>query len=172
MDDRYNSKWYLKRCGQNEIIKKHLIFLINKHKESSLPFTNNQLFYLNYEDLLEIAIAAANKKISISLNEGFDFSNKKDGKFSIVRSHSYGKMYSASISGCNRKEYILACVYEGIQKKFYYFSFPATLTEHSIPFELGTGNPKVYSRNGKHPMWEKYHCKTFEEMACGYRKTK
>jgi hypothetical protein len=170
MKDRYNTPWYGKRIKQNKIIKKHLISIIKKHIEHDFPLTCAELGYLNYEDLLEIAIAAVNKKISINLGNGYDFSNKKDGKFSIVRSNSYGKNYSALITNCEHKEYILACVYEGIQEKFYYFSFPATLKQHTIPFELGTGNPKRLTTKGLHPMWNLYQCDTFEDMATGRRK--
>ena len=156
---RLKEQWYSKRIKQNKNIKNHLIELIEEHKNSKFPWTKKELSYLNYEDLLEIAIATANKKISISLGAGSDFTNGRDAKFSIVRYHNYGKHYAAGITGCKGKDHILACVYEGIQEKFYYFSFPATLKEHSIPFDTVTGDPKL-----NNPMWKHHHIK-FKDMA-------
>ena len=156
---RLKEEWYSKRIKQNKIIKTHLIGLIEQYKNSKFPWTNKELSYLNYEDLLEIAIATANNTISITLGAGSDFTNGRDAKFSIVRSHNYGKNYSAGVTGCSGKDHILACVYEGIQEKFYYFSFPATKTEHTIPFDKITGEPKT-----NNPMWD-YCYADFKKMA-------
>ena len=156
---RLKEHWYNKRIKQNKNIKQHLISLIDQLKNSKFPWTKKELSYLNYEDLLEIAIATANKKISISLGAGSDFTNGYDAKFSTVRYNSAGKGYSALIPGCENKDHILACVYEGIQEKFYYFSFPATLKQHTIPFELVTGEPKW-----NNPIWN-YYYDNFKDMA-------
>lgn len=161
---RYKKEWYDKRIKQNKIIKKHLIRIIMSYKENTLNWTKRQLRDLNYEDLFEIAVAAVNKNDSIVLGAGRDWSCGRDGKVSIVRTNSYGKKYSAGITGCLEKEYILALVYEPINEKFYYFSFPPTLVEHTIPFEVGTGMPKRETKTGTHYMWENYECKSFEEM--------
>jgi hypothetical protein len=156
---RLKEEWYSKRIKQNEIIKTHLIGLIEKYQNSTFPWTKKELSYLNYEDLLEIAIATANKNVSITLGSGSDFTNGRDAKFSIVRSYSYGKSYAAGITKCDTKDHILACVYEGIQEKFYYFSFPSMMSEHTIPFDKVTGEPKT-----KNPMWD--YCYTdFKKMA-------
>ena len=93
------------------------------------------------------------------MGAGSDFDNGADAKFSIARRYSRGASYAAGITGCDNKEHILACVYEGIQEKFYYFSFPAILKEHTVPFDRFTGAPKISNY-----MWN-HECKTFEEMA-------
>ena len=157
--DRFKADWYDKKINQNNKIQKHLISIIEQNKNSYFPWNTKDLFCLGYEDLLEIAIATVNKKISITLGAGSDFDNGADAKFSIVRQHSWGTQYAAGITGCANKEHILACVYEGIQEKFYYFSFPSMMKEHSIPFEVGTGMPK-----DSNYMW-RHECKSFEEMA-------
>lgn len=163
--ERYSYNWYQKRIKQNAIIKEFLISIIFKHAEEDFPWTKKDLWHLTYADLLEIAVVAANKSIHIQLSKGFDFSNGGDSKFSIVRNHSNGTSYSSGVTGCKNKKFILACVYEGIQEKFYFFAFPQSLDEHSIPFDPVTGDPKRTTRNGKNKMWEKYECDTFEIMA-------
>ena len=165
VSERYKKDWYDKRINQNKNIKKFLINKILQYKEKSLTWKRSDLMNLEYADLLEIAVTAVNKKTSIVLGEGQDWSDGKDGKVSIVRTHSYGTSYSALISNCKRKKKIAALVYEGIQEKFYFFNFPVTLVEHSIPFDLETGNPKKFSQKGHNIMWKLYECKTFEEMA-------
>ena len=157
--ERYKADWYDKKIKQNTKIQKHLISIIEKHKGVYFPFEIKKLSCLGYEDLLEIAIATVNKKISIIVAAGADFCNGADAKFSIVRKFNYGRNYAAGITGCKHKDHILACVYEGIQEKFYYFSFPATLNEHTIPFDRETGEPKTDNY-----MWD-YEYKTFEKMA-------
>lgn len=160
---RFNADWYDKKIKQNNKIQKHLISIIDKHKNSYFPWDTKNLYCLGYEDLLEIAIATVNKKISITLGTGADFDNGADAKFSIARKNSTGgKSYSALVPGCSLKEHILCCVYEGIQEKFYYFSFPATLKEHTIPFDRETGDPKTSNY-----MWD-HEYKTFEKMAKSY----
>ena len=161
ISERYKEVWYQKRINQNKKIKQHLIKIIEKHKEANFMWTKTDLMFLNYEDLLEIAIVAVNKKISITLGAGSDMSNNKDAKFSVVRKFGGAQaQYGSLITNCTGKEHILCCVYEGIQNKFYYFSFPATLKEHSIPFDRITGEPKR-----KNYMWKNYECDSFEEMA-------
>jgi hypothetical protein len=157
--NRFKADWYDKKIKQNTKIQKHLISIIEKHKGAHFPFEIKKLYCLGYEDLLEIAIATVNKKISITLGAGSDFDNGADAKFSIVRKYSGGTQYAAGITGCDNKEHILACVYEGIQEKFYYFSFPATLKEHTVPFDKDTGAPKISNY-----MWN-HEYKTFEKMA-------
>jgi len=158
--DRLRADWYDKKIKQNTKIQQHLISIIEKHKNSYFPWDTKYLYCLGYEDLLEIAIATVNKKISITLGAGSDFNNGADAKFSIARKNSTGnRVYSALVPGCESKQHILACVYEGIQEKFYYFSFPATLKQHTIPFDRETGEPKTNNY-----MWD-YEYKTFEKMA-------
>lgn len=121
--ERYKKSWYDKRIKQNKMIKDHLITVIMKYKEVALKWSKEELYCLNYEDLFEIAVAAVNKKCSIVLGDGRDWSCGRDGKVSIARFHNHGTSYTAGVVGCKNKTHILALVYEGIQGKFYYFSF-------------------------------------------------
>lgn len=164
IEQRYNKSWYDKRIKQNRNIKKFLIDIILSYKEIGLDWSDKELTCLNYEDLFEIAVATVNKTCDIVLGKGQDWSCGRDGKVSVVRTHNYGQNYSAGITGCKHKKHILALVYEPIQEKFYFFNFPAWLTEHSIPFDAYTGDPKRYTRNGPNEMWDYYSCDTFEEM--------
>ena len=177
IEQRYNIAHYDKRMKQNRILKTFLINEILKYKEKKLNWTKEDLSWLNYEDLWEILIAAIAKKCSIDLSTGKDWSCddwkiNPDGKVSIVRINNYGRNYSAGITGCRNKEWIFALVYENIQEKFYFFSFPATLAEHSIPFDVETGDPKRITRDGKNKMWAKYECKNIKEMIKSIQKTK
>jgi hypothetical protein len=164
IEQRYNKIWYDKRIKQNRNIKNFLIDKICYHKEKELNWTKEDLFSLNYEDLFEIAVAAVNKNLDIVLGEGQDWNCGTDGKVSVVRSNNYGQSYSALIKARNKK-HIRALIYEGIQEKFYFFNFPARLAEHSIPFDIKTGEPKKYTRNGHNTMWYHWECQSFEEMA-------
>ena len=154
---RFKADWYDKKINQNNKIQQHLISIIDKNKNSRFPWNTKDLYCLGYEDLLEIAIATVNKKLSITLGTGADFDNGADAKFSIVRKTN--STYSALVPGCEMKEHILCCVYEGIREKFYYFSFPAMLDQHTIPFDRTTGDPKRSNY-----MWQ-YEYKSFKDMA-------
>ena len=176
IEQRYNIAHYNKRIKQNRIIESYLIDKILKHKEKKLNWTAEDLNYLRYEDLWEICIAAVAKKCRIDLSTGKDWSCEDwkinpDGKVSIVRTSGYGRNYSAGITGCRNKEWIFALVYENIQEKFYFFSFPATLDEHTIPFDLVTGDPRKYSYGyRKVPMWNHVY-ESIEEMIKSIQKT-
>jgi hypothetical protein len=163
-ENRYNKIWYDKRIKQNQNIKNFLIDKIFHHKEKGLNWNREELFSLNYEDLFEIAVAAVNKNINIVLGDGQDWSCGTDGKVSVARLNNYGQSYSALVKSRNKK-HIRALIYEGIQEKFYFFNFPVKLIEHSIPFNVDTGEPKRYTRNGCNTMWYHWECQSFEEMA-------
>jgi hypothetical protein len=158
--ERFKADWYDKKHKQNSIIKRHLIDIINQYKGPGFPWTTEELKELGYEDLLEIAVPVCNKHITITLGAEKDWSNFADGKVSIVRKNGKEcKSYSALVSGCKNKKHIFCCVYEGIQQKFYYFSFPVSKGQHTIPFNPITGEPATDNY-----MWN-FECKTFEEMA-------
>ena len=155
---RFKFDWYSKKINQNKRIRAWLLEKIDQHKDTNFPWLNNDLCCLENEYLHEIAIATANTSLTVTATDGEDFDNGADAKLSIVRNHGYGKSYSSLIN-CRNKTYILATVYENIQDKFYFFAFPPTIAEHSIPFDLHTGAPKR-----KNYMW-KHEYTTFEEMA-------
>lgn len=164
LKERFNADWYQKRIQDNRKVKQHLIAKIREHATLEFPFDFDELTHLNYEDLLEIAVATVNKQVKITLGEGSDLSNGADCKFSIARVHNYGRSYSSGVK-CKNKKFVYACVYERIQDRFYYFAFPTEFKEHSIPFNLYTGEPKRYGRGGKNIMWT-WECESFEQMAC------
>jgi hypothetical protein len=163
-ESRYKAAWYNKRIRNNSVIKQFLINVIETHKEKDFPFVTDDLYYLNYEDLFEIAVATVNKTIGITLGAGSDWSDNKDGKFSIVRTNSYGRSYSGLVN-CRNKTYIRFMCYEEINNAFYFFNFPlkkfkgATLKEFSVPFDTVTGLPKE-----GHWSWS-WKANSFEEMA-------
>lgn len=158
---RYRAPWYTKRIAQNRQIVKFLIDRILQHSEPDFPWSKSDLKYLKYDDLLEIAIATVNKNLEITLGAGSDYSNNVDAKFSVVRKNGTAKnpQYSALISGCQNKEHVFACVYEENKEKFYFFSFPVHLKQHSIPFDRDSFEPRLDNY-----MWQ-YKYDTFEEMA-------
>jgi hypothetical protein len=154
--DRYKLDHYGKRIKQNSAIKTFCIGKILEH-EPELGFTADELQALNYEDLLEIAIAAVNKNISITLGMGQDFDNGFDAKAVIARVNSYGKRYSGGVK-CKHKDACYVMLYENYHDKFYFFALPTSnVVEVDIPFHLN-GNP---NRNNK---WWDYECDSFEEM--------
>ena len=156
LDQRLNLSWYQKRISQNTAIKNFLVAKIQEH-QSDIGYSKEELLYLNYEDLLEIAIACVNKKISVVLGAGKDFCNEMDAKFSIARINSRGQRYSAGFK-CKLKKGLYSVVYENNHDKFYFFVLPAGyMQEIDIPFTLD-GRPK---RTNK---WWAYEVDTFEEM--------
>lgn len=161
---RFKKEWYDKRIKQNRNIKNHLIEIINENKDANFAWKPEELFCLNYEDLLEIAVAVINVDCTIVLGAGKDWDCGRDGKVSIVRLHNYGKHYTAGIVGCKNKTHIVAMVYECIQEKFYYFNFPVAMDEHSIPFNVETGEPIRTTSRGPNKMWDQYECTSFKQM--------
>jgi len=161
-ESRYKAAWYNKRIRNNSVIKPFLINVIETHKEKDFPFVINDLYYLNYEDLFEIAVATVNKTIGITLGAGSDWSDNADGKFSIVRSNSYGAAYS-SLVDCANKTHIRFMCYEEGNNKFYFFNFPLykfkrKYKQFAVPFTL-TGLPQK-----GHWSWA-WEVDSFETMA-------
>ena len=156
LHSRLNMEWYEKRITQNTAIKNFLVAKIQKH-QTNIGYKKEELLYLNYEDLLEIAIACVNKKISVVLGAGKDFSNEMDAKFSIVRINGYGRRYSSNVK-CKLKKGLYNVVYENNYNKFYFFCLPAgQMQEIDIPFTID-GRPK---RTNK---WWNFEVDSFEEM--------
>tara|TARA_B110000977_G_C10809039_1_gene389520 strand:+ start:107 stop:658 length:552 start_codon:yes stop_codon:yes gene_type:complete len=158
--DRYKLDHYSKRIKQNSAIKTFCISKILQH-DPAIGYNADQLQSLNYEDLLELAIAAVNKDINITLGAGKDFDNGFDAKASIVRLNSRGKSYSGGVK-CKHKKACYVMLYENYHDKFYFFAIPTEgCLEVDLPFSL-SGHPK---RKNK---WWRYECDTFEEM-CGIK---
>ena len=112
----------------------------------------------------EHAIAHLSGTKVISQNHA-DLSCGSDAKLSTVRNCSYGRAYSAPVTGIHNKTGdLLVQVYERKQNKFYYFRIPYHSYSHipkssniEIPFTLD-GNPR---RSNK---WWAYEVDTFEQM--------
>jgi len=163
--DRYKAEWFTRKINQNKNIKTFLIDKILTRKESDFPWNTTELKDLNYEDLFEIAVAVTNKRIKVLCEKGRDWTYGADGKVSIVRNN--GSKYTAGITGCKHKKYILALVYERQQDKFYLFAFPPRIKEHSIPFDLdGTPNTDNYMWDYRIADWEHFCNRAHTWMAC------
>jgi len=165
--DRLMLSWYEKRATANKTIKKFLIDHIKKYSKEEYDLTAkvDNLNYLNYEDLLELAIAVTNKNIKITLGAGKDFDNGWDAKMYSVRTHSSGKAYSAA-PHCASKEKLAMCVFEPIQENFFFFAINDLDNKKyvSIPFELN-GDPK---RENK---WWSYEKESLSHMVSAFNQT-
>lgn len=154
---RYNLNWYNKRIKQNKNLKDFLVGKIVEH-DQKFKKQQQELYYLNYEDLLELAIAAANKDLKIVLGAGKDFDNGGDAKVSIVRLNCSGRRYSANVK-VKLKKLAQSLIYEPINEKFYFFVLPSIhMQEIDIPFDF-QGNPKTSNR------WWNFEVSSFEHMA-------
>jgi hypothetical protein len=127
------------------------------------------LISLGYDDLLELAIATVNKKLTIVLGQGRDFCDGSDAKFCCVRTSGYGKSYSAAVTGVKNKigDLRVHC-YERKLDKFYYFVIPHKLyrdiprtSNIEIPFELDR-TPRT--ENKCRINWWDCSVPTFEKM--------
>lgn len=104
----------------------------------------------------------------VSLNNA-DLSDGSDAKMISVRTSSYGKSYTAPVSGIYNKtgELRVQC-YERKQDTFYYFVIPRDVYAHipknsniEIPFEID-GEPRRV--NNCKVNWWWFEVKNFEEM--------
>ena len=167
--DRLNISWYMKRTRTNQIIKNFLIDHIKKYnnEEYLLLDSTTHMKYLNYEDLLELAIGVTSKDINITLGEGEDFDNGWDAKMYSVRTHSKGLNYSASVNAYN-KEKLAVCIFEPIQEKFYFFAIEncKDMKYVSIPFELN-GDPKRVSKGISNEWWS-YEKESLADMVSSF----
>ena len=152
---------FIKRADQNIALKNHFIDTIKEYRDDDLLLSDEQLFGLNYEDLLEVAIGVVNTKVAITCDVGEDFDDESDAKCVIVRHHNGA--YSAGVTGVmNKNGALRVVVYEGQLKRFYYFYIPLTaykgMSHVEIPFTL-SGSPKRMNK------WWAYECPTFNVMA-------
>lgn len=116
----------------------------------------------------EQAIANYNGTNVVSLDHA-DLSCGSDAKLATVRTSSYGKSYSAPVSGIyNKTGDLLVQVYERKQNKFYWFRLPNNTYCHipktsniEIPFD-SNGNPRRRNNKEFNP-WD-HECMSFEEM--------
>ena len=164
-DDRLLNERFIKRANQNIALKNLFVNIIKEYRGDDLLLSDEQLFGLNYEDLLEVAIGVINTKVAITCEVGEDFDDESDAKCVVVRHHASGANYAGAITGVSNKNGALRVVmYEGIQERFYYFYISLSAYAHlthsiEIPFFKGTGAPK---RKNK---WWQYECKSFKHIA-------
>ena len=119
----------------------------------------------------ELALCDLGGHEHVSLNSGDLCRNGKisDAKISSVRTHGYGRAYSAPVTNIHGKKGCLRVqVYERKLNQFYYFVFPRRTYSNipkssniDIPFNLD-GTPRT--RNRSRVNWWNYRVDTFEEM--------
>jgi hypothetical protein len=184
---RYKTAWYSKRILQNSKIQKFLIKMINKHKEPTFPWSNQELRFLKNEDLAEIAIAAVNKTLDIVLGESRDHSDGSDTKCIINaarnnikqsprtgKSHWTNSYFVPGVKG--KKGAIRVVAYNTHLDKFEFFYIPhkeiAGISTLEIPIETyrtesSNHVPTFTGRvpEGQRSKWYKHECMSFEEMA-------
>ena len=166
--DRLQIPWYEKRAKANRCIKKFLIDHIKKYNNEELEEKEIEMLkYLNYGDLLEIAIGVTSKNIKIALGVGEDFDNGWDAKMYSVRVHNSGRSYGASINAYN-KEKLVACLFEPIQEKFYFFAIKncKDMKYVNIPFDQN-GDPKRVSKGVPNEWWF-YEKESLADMVSGF----
>jgi hypothetical protein len=185
--DRYRKFWYDKKISQDSEFKKHLMAIIKKHQEKDFPWTSKELSHLTYENLAEIAIAAVNKKLTITVTSGQDHNDRSDTKCVISQYRNNNKfdsktgksnwMHSYSIVGTKNKEGALRVIaYNTILKKFEYFYIPfgcydnqaksnkVEIVLESFSVEPGV-TPKFTGEQVTKSKWLVHKCESFEEMA-------
>ena len=118
--------------------------------------------------VFELSIANVANLTVTSLNEA-DLSDGSDAKLVTVRTSSYGKNYSAPVSGIHNKtgDLRVQC-YERKLDQFYYFVIPHQVYKHipktsniEIPFNLD-GTPK--KKNNCQVNWWNWEESSFEKM--------
>jgi len=110
----------------------------------------------------ETAIAHASGTEVIS-KDWADLSCGSDAKLSTVRTCTYGRVYSAPVTGIHNKTGdLLVQVFERKQDKFYYFRLPydsycdiPKSSNIEIPFELD-GSPRRHNRKQNNPWDHEY----------------
>jgi hypothetical protein len=116
----------------------------------------------------ERAIAEFTGTDVVSLDHA-DLSCGSDAKLATVRTCSYGKSYSAPVSGIHNKTGdLLVQVYERKQENFYWFRIPheayceiPKTSNIEIPFDL-SGKPRRKNTKTFNPWY--HECDSFEEM--------
>lgn len=164
--DRYKTLFFEKRGSQNHVFAKFFKKIISKNKKKNFKLSNWHLDQLAYYDLGELAVAVSNPKLPILHEGNHDFACQIDMKCSVVRTHNYGRGYTAGISNCKNKKRILAVVLEPVTEKFYFFAFENSTgkAEYSIPFDPITCEPKLSNY-----MWC-YEVPSFYDMALYFTK--
>ena len=184
--DRYNAKWYNKRIKQNAKIKHKLIDTIQKYKEEDFPWTEQDLMYLNYEDLLEIAGACINKALTITVKEGEDYNDGSDSKMVISQNRNNNKLNpktgksdwknSYKITGTNGKNgAIRSLLYNTITEDFEYVyvpwgSYDNDTSSNSIEIILESYSltpgvvPTFTGKHESYCKWNKFIVPSIEDM--------
>lgn len=143
--DHYKKAWFEKRANQNELLCNFFLEIINTYKKKNFKLSTHQLNQLPYYDLGELAVAVCNSKLPVTHDNNHDFPYDIDFKCSVVRTHNYGKGYTAGITNCKTKKHILAVVLEPNKENFYFFAFENSTgkDEYSVPFDPVTCEPKL-----------------------------
>lgn len=176
IEQRLKLDWYNKRIDQNGSIKNFLANKILEH-EPNIGHSKHKLMYLNYEDLLELAIAAVNKDLNIMLGEGKDFCDLSDSKFSISQARNNNKSRgqwtnSIRVTGVSYKEGPLrVCAFNTLANKFHFFFIPFEAYRHvsivEIVIESATAYnyvPEFTGTPNRSRAWWEFEVETFEDM--------
>jgi hypothetical protein len=180
--DHFKNRIEVNTAFQNELIPRILA-------EFSDQFTRKELESLNSEDLLEIAGAAVNKSITLTLEKGRDASDNSDFKATSSKARNNIKQEkkngvptgmgvwtnSYQISGVGEKiGTVRVMAYNKYTKQFDYWAIPHQaykgLDKIEIPIEryrtsIGDA-PKFTGRpNYTTSKWDQWRCESFEEMA-------
>lgn len=180
--EHFKNRIEVNTAFQNELIPKIL-------EEFSDQFTRKELESLNSEDLLEIAGAAVNKGITLTLEKGRDASDNSDFKATsskarnnIKQEKKNGKPTGMSVwtnsyqvSGVGEKiGTVRVMAYNKYTKKFDYWAIPheayKDLDMIELPIEryrLSPGETPTFTGrpNYKSSKWDQWRCESFEEMA-------
>ena len=175
------------RVEVNTAFQKELIPRILK--EFSEHFTQAELESLNSEDLLELAGAAVNKSITLTLEKGRDASDNSDFKATSSKARNNIKQEkrkgqpmgmsqwtnSYQVSGVSEKIGTVRVMgYNKYTKRFDYWAIPHSeyqgLDTIEIPIEryrVSTGETPTFTGrpNYKTSKWDQWRCESFEEMA-------
>lgn len=175
------------RVEVNTAFQKELIPRILK--EFSEYFTQADLESLNSEDLLELAGAAVNKSITLTLEKGRDASDNSDFKATSSKARNNVKQEkrkghptgmsvwtnSYQVSGVRDKIGTVRVMgYNKYTKRFDYWAIPHSeyqgLDTIEIPIEryrMSPGETPTFTGrpNYSSSKWDQWRCESFEEMA-------
>jgi len=84
---RLKLDWYLRRSATHQRIKEFFVGKILEHCPDC-GITEQGLYFLNYEDLCELAIACVNQSLTITLGQGQDYDDTSDAKVAVSQSRN------------------------------------------------------------------------------------
>jgi len=138
---RLHLDWYIRRSATNKRIKDFFVGKILAHCPEC-GMTAQELYFLNYEDLCELAIACVNTSLTITSVAGQDYDDTSDAKVAVSQCRNNNKKSgnwtnSIKISGTKNKIGPLRIVaYNQILDDFYFFYIPYYEFHHHNQVEI------------------------------------